>query len=164
MRGIVLGAVLGLSVGFGVAQVVDTPVPPDPDAPGITEWPTWGRDVRRSHYQPRIEGPSNPRVRWAARGGALEEPAFAGGLLWTPQMPRDGGLNNPRYVRYARYDPIDGLDAGAIGPFWGAAVTPQVINTPIYVFNTENTFVEFLSKLACICVRGGTVRQPCHCA
>lgn len=131
MRGLLVLGTAGLICAAGLAQAVDAPIDPTLD------WATWGRDSRRSHFQPNIGGLTNPRVRWVALDGAIDEPIFLGDLV-VPQMPSFGA---PRHVRYGFYDPIVGELLGILGPYWGQAVTPIVFNAAVYVIGSDNSFI-----------------------
>lgn len=108
--------------------------------PPITEplldsaWPTWGRDMRRSHFVDNLAGPNTPAVLWFTRGGALEEPAIPGNSLWVPQHPAQGA----RYTRYTFYNPVNGRATGSFGPFWGQPSTPIFLNAAVFI--VDNNF------------------------
>jgi outer membrane protein assembly factor BamB len=111
--------------------------------PPITEplldsaWPTWGRDMRRSHYVNNLAGPNNPAVLWFTRGGALEEPCIPGNSLWVPQHPAQGA----RYTRYTFYNPVTGRATGSFGPFWGQPSTPIFLNAAVFIIDNNGNFV-----------------------
>lgn len=108
-----------------------------------TPWPTWGYDLRRSHHVPDVAGPNTPAVRWYQAGGAVEEPAMAGTILWTPRNAqlrgRDGRLVN--YTHYAFVEGDTGRSAGAFGPFWGVPSTPIFLNCAVYVVDSNGALV-----------------------
>lgn len=111
--------------------------------PPITEplldsaWPTWGRDMRRSHFVDDLAGPNTPAVLWFTRGGALEEPAIPGNSLWAPQHPAQGA----RYTRYTFYNPVNGRATGSFGPFWGQPSTPIFLNAAIFIVDNNGNQV-----------------------
>jgi outer membrane protein assembly factor BamB len=111
--------------------------------PPITEplltgapWPTWGRDMRRSHFVD-LAGPNTPAVLWFTRGGALEEPGIPGNSLWVPQHPAQGA----RYTRYTFYNPVTGRATGSFGPFWGQPSTPIFLNAAVFIIDNNGNFV-----------------------
>jgi hypothetical protein len=111
--------------------------------PPITEplltgapWPTWGRDMRRSHFVD-LAGPNTPAVLWFTRGGALEEPGIPGNSLWVPQHPAQGS----RYTRYTFYNPVTGRATGSFGPFWGQPSTPIFLNAAVFIIDNNGNFV-----------------------
>lgn len=113
--------------------------------PPITEplldapWPTWGYDLRRSHYVPDVAGPNTPAVRWYRTGGALEEPAMpTETALWVPQHPSTAGS---RYTRYSFYNAENGRLTGSFGPFWGVPSTPIFLNCAVYVVDNNGNLV-----------------------
>lgn len=119
--------ITGLLVAF--AQPITDPLLDEP-------WPTWGRDMRRSHFVNDLSGPNSPAVLWFARGGALEEPAVLGNLdnaLWVPQHPASG----TRYTRYTFYNPVNGRATGSFGPFWGQPSTPIFMNAAIFIVDNN---------------------------
>lgn len=93
-----------------------------------SDWPTWGRDMRRSHFANNVAGPNRPAVLWFARGGALEEPAIPGNRLWVPQHPDSGS----RYTRYTIFEGATGFTRSSIGPFWGQPATPIFVSVAVY--------------------------------
>ena len=111
--------------------------------PPITEplfdsaWPTWGRDMRRSHFVDDLAGPNTPAVLWFRLGGALEEPAIPGNSLWVPQHPAQGS----RYTRYTFYNPVNGNATGSFGPFWGQPSTPIFLNAAIFIVDNNGNQV-----------------------
>lgn len=130
----------------GQAQVLDTPVDP------TLEWAVWGRDTRRSHFQPDVGGLTNPQIRWLALGGALDEPTFYFGLLLVPQMPSTGA---PRHVRYGVYDAIAGLLTDTLGPYWGQASTPHIFSAAVYVLGNDNSIIEYVPNWPVLAFAGG---------
>jgi hypothetical protein len=96
-------------------------------------WPTWGRDMRRSHFVDDLAGPNTPAVLWFRLGGALEEPAIPGNSLWVPQHPAQGS----RYTRYTFYNPVNGRATGSFGPFWGQPSTPIFLNAAVFIVDNN---------------------------
>lgn len=129
--------ILGLAMALCYATALTQPPPiTDPllDAP----WPTWGRDMRRSHYVPDVAGPDTPAVRWYRQGGALEEPAMPTAEdLWVPQHPSTGS----RYTRYSFYNAVNGRLTGSFGPFWGQPSTPIFMNAAVFVVDNDGNLV-----------------------
>lgn len=128
---------LALALALCYATALTQPPPiTDPlfDAP----WPTWGRDMRRSHYVPNVAGPNTPAVRWFRVGGAQEEPAMPSPEeLWTPQHPSTGA----RYTRYSFYNAANGQLTGSFGPFWGQPSTPIFLNAAIFIVDSNGNLV-----------------------
>ncbi|MCX7925527.1 MAG: hypothetical protein N2554_06935 [Fimbriimonadales bacterium] len=128
---------LGLAMVLCAATAFTQPPPitePLLDAP----WPTWGRDMRRSHHVPDVAGPNTPAVRWYRSGGALEEPAMPTDTdLWVPQHPATGS----RYTRYTFYNAVNGNVAGSFGPFWGQPSTPIFLNAAVYIVDSNGNLV-----------------------
>ncbi len=94
-----------------------------------SDWPTWGADSRRSHFNPNAtQSIDAPAVKWFTTGGALDQPAFDGGLLW---VPRNGAVR--RIVEYAFYDAATGDSSGTFGPFQGKPATPALLNAEVVV-------------------------------
>ena len=102
-----------------------------------TAWPTWGRDLRRSHFAGDFAGPDNPVVLWFQRNGALEEPAIFESEIWVPQHPAAG----LRYTRYTFYDAASGQITGSFGPFWGVPSTPIFMNAAVIVVNNNGNLL-----------------------
>jgi hypothetical protein len=109
-----------------------------------TAWPTWGRDLRRSHFAGDFAGPDNPVVLWFQRNGALEEPAIFEPEIWVPQHPIAG----LRYTRYTFYDAASGLITGSFGPFWGVPSTPIFMNAAVLFVDTSGNLVDAQPWLA----------------
>lgn len=123
---------LGLATSLCVAVALAQPAITEPllDAP----WPTWGRDMRRSHYVPDVAGPNTPAVRWFSQGGALEEPGMpAPNALWVPQHPSVGS----RYTRFTFYNAVNGRVTGSFGPFWGQPSTPIFLNAAVFIVDSN---------------------------
>ncbi len=139
---------IGITVVLGLLGAFAQPFPPITD-PLLTDapWPTWGRDMRRSHFVDDLAGPNTPAVLWFRLGGALEEPAIPGDSLWVPQHPAQG----TRYTRYTFYDPVSGRVAGSFGPFWGQPSTPIFLNAAVFIvdnnFNLVLPPVEWLALM-----------------
>jgi len=139
---------IGITVVLGLLGAFAQPFPPITD-PLLTDapWPTWGRDMRRSHFVDDLAGPNTPAVLWFRLGGALEEPAIPGDSLWVPQHPAQGA----RYTRYTFYDPVSGRVAGSFGPFWGQPSTPIFLNAAVFIvdnnFNLVLPPVEWLALM-----------------
>lgn len=146
MRSILVLGATCLICAVGLTQAVEAPLDPS------LEWATWGRDARRSHFQPNIGGLINPRVRWVALNGAIEEPIFFFGSLWVPQMP---GAGAPRHVRYGLYDAFTGRLIGTLGPYWGQAATPTVFNTAVYIVGNDNSFLGVFTNWPAYVFAGG---------
>lgn len=122
MRFLLSLIVLGMWCGF--AQ--------DVFYPG-SEWPIWGRDLHKSHFNPNAAGPEAPiGLLWTATGGATNELVLesAFGLLWAPQY-RFNGL----------YDPLSGDFQGNYGMGWGNISTPVVVVNPVVVWDDEDNIV-----------------------
>ena len=137
---------IGVIAAIGLLGAFAQPPITDPlltDAP----WPTWGRDMRRSHFVDNLAGPNTPAVLWFTRGGALEEPGIPGDSLWVPQHPAQGA----RYTRYTFYDPVSGSAIGSFGPFWGQPSTPIFLNAAVFIvdnnFNLVFPPVEWLALM-----------------
>lgn len=139
---------IGITVVLGLLGAFAQPFPPITD-PLLTDapWPTWGRDMRRSHFVEDLAGPNTPAVLWFRLGGALEEPAIPGDSLWVPQHPAQGA----RYTRYTFYDPVSGRATGSFGPFWGQPSTPIFLNAAVFIvdnnFNLVFPPVEWLALM-----------------
>jgi outer membrane protein assembly factor BamB len=129
---------IGIIVVLGLLGAFAQPFPPITD-PLLTDapWPTWGRDMRRSHFVDDLAGPNTPAVLWFTRGGALEEPGIPGDSLWVPQHPAQGA----RYTRYAFYDPVNGRATGSFGPFWGQPSTPIFLNAAVFIVDNNGNLV-----------------------
>ncbi|GIV11161.1 MAG: hypothetical protein KatS3mg020_0652 [Fimbriimonadales bacterium] len=124
--------ILGLSASLCVSAAMAQPAITEPllDAP----WPTWGYDMRRSHYVPDVAGPNTPAVRWFQIGGALEESAMPSPEeLWTPQHPSTGS----RYTRYSFFNSSNGRITGSFGPFWGQPSTPIFLNAAVFIVDSN---------------------------
>ena len=125
--------------------------------PPITEplldsaWPTWGRDMRRSHFVDDLAGPNTPAVLWFTRGGALEEPAIPGNSLWAPQHPAQGA----RYTRYTFYNPVNGRATGSFGPFWGQPSTPIFLNAAVFIVDNNGNPVRSPEPWEALMLSGG---------
>jgi outer membrane protein assembly factor BamB len=127
---------IGVIAAIGLLGAFAQPPITEPlltDAP----WPTWGRDMRRSHFVDDLAGPNTPAVLWFTRGGALEEPGIPGESLWAPQHPAQGA----RYTRYTFYDPVNGRATGSFGPFWGQPSTPIFLNAAVFIIDNNGNFV-----------------------
>ncbi|MGQ9901228.1 MAG: hypothetical protein ACUVR1_03315 [Fimbriimonadales bacterium] len=111
--------------------------PPISDPLRNVPWPTWGRDMRRSHFVSNLSGPTQPAVLWFARGGALEESGALDDSLWVPQHPATG----TRYTRYTFINPVDGRATGSFGPFWGQPSTPIFLNAAIFIVDSNGNQV-----------------------
>jgi hypothetical protein len=129
---------IGITVVLGLLGAFAQPFPPITD-PLLTDapWPTWGRDMRRSHFVDDLAGPNTPAVLWFTRGGALEEPGIPGDSLWVPQHPAQGA----RYTRYTFYDPVNGRATGSFGPFWGQPSTPIFLNAAVFIVDNNGNLV-----------------------
>jgi hypothetical protein len=129
---------IGITVVLGLLGAFAQPFPPITD-PLLTDapWPTWGRDMRRSHFVDDLAGPNTPAVLWFTRGGALEEPGIPGESLWVPQHPAQGS----RYTRYTFYNPVNGRATGSFGPFWGQPSTPIFLNAAVFIVNNNFNLV-----------------------
>ena len=109
-----------------------------------TDWPTWGADSRRSHFNPNAtQSIDNPAVKWVITGGALDEPAFDGDFLWVPR----NGLNR-RIIEYAFVNANSGLLDGTFGPFQGRAATPAFLNADIVVVDSNGFLVTEIPSIA----------------
>lgn len=132
MKRWITGVVALFAVAAGLAQPITEPLLTD--AP----WPTWGRDMRRSHFVPNVAGPNRPAVRWFRTGGAIDEPAMPDDTqVWVPQNPAVG----MRYARYSFYDASNGLLTGSFGPFWGQSSTPIFLNAAILIVDFNGNLV-----------------------
>jgi len=109
-----------------------------------TAWPTWGRDLRRSHFAGDFAGPDNPVVLWFQRNGALDEPAIFEPEIWVPQHPAAG----LRYTSYTFYDAASGQLTGVFGPFWGVPATPIFMNAAVIVIDNNGFLVLTVPWLA----------------
>ena len=129
---------IGITVVLGLLGAFAQPFPPitEPLLTGAP-WPTWGRDMRRSHFVDDLAGPNAPAVLWFRLGGALEEPGIPGDSLWVPQHPAQGA----RYTRYTFYDPVSGRATGSFGPFWGQPSTPIFLNAAVIVVNNNGNLL-----------------------
>lgn len=128
---------------IGLAALASTLIamaqPPITD-PLLTDapWPTWGRDLRRSHFADGVVGPNTPAVRWFSQGGTLEEPAMPTiEDLWAPQHPAVGA----RYTRYTFYNAANGRITGSFGPFWGQPSTPIFTNAAVFIVDNNGNQV-----------------------
>lgn len=131
---------VGLMVLFSLAHAQPAITEPFAD----TDWPTWGADSRRSHFNPNAtQSIDTPAVKWFATGGALDEPAFDGTFLW---IPRNG--YNTRIVEYGFINANNGRSAGTFGPFQGRPATPALLNTGILVVDTNGNLLFALPHVA----------------
>ncbi len=156
----VVGTLL-LTGAVCLAQVVDAPLSSRDD------WPAWGRDAHRSHFQPLIAGPTTPRLLWFTIGGSTEEPAFVwipvplppppgfSPQLIVPQMPELATRGTARYVGYSFYDPLSGALLQNMGPFWGQPAAPIAFNTAVYLFGDDNSFLGFFPDWPTYAFSGG---------
>lgn len=125
---------IGIAILTGLLSAFAQPITePLFDAP----WPTWGRDMRRSHFVDDLSGPNTPAVLWFASGGAVEEPGALGDSLWVPQHPATGS----RYTRYTFINPVNGLATGSFGPFWGQPSTPIFLNAAVFIVSSNGNQV-----------------------
>ena len=124
---------IGVIAAIGLLGAFAQPPITEPLLTGAP-WPTWGRDMRRSHFVDNLAGPNTPAVLWFTRGGALEEPGIPGESLWVPQHPAQGS----RYTRYTFYNPVNGRATGSFGPFWGQPSTPIFLNAAVFI--VDNNF------------------------
>ncbi|MFN4034083.1 MAG: hypothetical protein ACK4ME_10800, partial [Fimbriimonadales bacterium] len=123
-----------------LASVLIATAQPPITEPLLTDapWPTWGRDLRRSHFADDVVGPNTPAVRWFSQGGSLEEPAMpTGEELWAPQHPAVGA----RYTRYTFYNAVNGRATGSFGPFWGQPSTPIFTNAAVFIVDNNGNQV-----------------------
>jgi hypothetical protein len=144
-------AVIGLLGAFAQPPITE---------PLLTDsaWPTWGRDMRRSHFVDDLAGPNTPAVLWFTRGGALEEPGIPGNSLWVPQHPAQGA----RYTRYTFYNPVTGRATGSFGPFWGQPSTPIFLNAAVFIVDNNGNFrCSHLSRGTRLCFRVGSMSACC---
>jgi hypothetical protein len=118
--------------------------PPLPSRSYDSAWPTWGRDMRRSHFAGDFAGPNNPVVLWFQRNGALEEPAIFEPEIWVPQHPAAG----LRYTSYTFYDAASGRITGSLGPFWGVPSTPIFMNAAVIFVDNRGNLVLTIPWLA----------------
>jgi hypothetical protein len=146
-------AVIGLLGAFAQPPITE------PLLTDSAPWPTWGRDMRRSHFVD-LAGPNTPAVLWFRLGGALEEPAIPGNSLWVPQHPAQGA----RYTRYTFYNPVNGRATGSFGPFWGQPSTPIFLNAAVFI--VDNNFNPVLPPVAMGSAHAlrRAVRVPCSTA
>ena len=126
---------IGVIAAIGLLGAFAQPPITEPLLTGAP-WPTWGRDMRRSHFVD-LAGPNTPAVLWFTRGGALEEPGIPGNSLWVPQHPAQGA----RYTRYTFYNPVTGRATGSFGPFWGQPSTPIFLNAAVFIIDNNGNFV-----------------------
>jgi outer membrane protein assembly factor BamB len=126
---------IGVIAAIGLLGAFAQPPITEPLLTGAP-WPTWGRDMRRSHFVD-LAGPNTPAVLWFTRGGALEEPGIPGESLWVPQHPAQGA----RYTRYTFYNPVNGRATGSFGPFWGQPSTPIFLNAAVFIIDNNGNFV-----------------------
>jgi len=134
--------ITGIALIIGLMSVLAQP--PITEPLYDTAWPTWGRDLRRSHFVDDLAGPNNPVVLWFQRNGALEEPAIFEPEIWVPQHPASG----LRYTRYTFYDAASGLITGSFGPFWGVPSTPIFLNAAVIVVDTTGSLVGVIPWIA----------------
>ncbi len=127
---------IGVIAAIGLLGAFAQPPITEPLLTGAP-WPTWGRDMRRSHFVDNLAGPNTPAVLWFTRGGALEEPGIPGESLWVPQHPAQGS----RYTRYTFYDPVSGRATGSFGPFWGQPSTPIFLNAAVFIVDNNGNLV-----------------------
>jgi hypothetical protein len=126
---------IGVIAAIGLLGAFAQPPITEPLLTGAP-WPTWGRDMRRSHFVD-LAGPNTPAVLWFTRGGALEEPGIPEDSLWVPQHPAAG----LRYTRYTFYDAASGQITGSFGPFWGVPSTPIFMNAAVIVVNNNGNLL-----------------------
>jgi hypothetical protein len=136
--------IIGIAVVIGLTGAFAQPLPPITEPLFDTAWPTWGRDLRRSHFASDFAGPNNPVVLWFRQNGALEEPAIFEPEVWVPQHPATG----LRYTRYTRYDGASGRITGSFGsasgvpfPFWGVPSTPIFMNAAVFFVDTNGNLL-----------------------
>lgn len=107
-----------------------------------SDWPIWGKDLHKSHFNPDAAGPEAPlSLLWVASGGATNEMVLesAFGLLWAPQY-RFNGL----------YDPLSGDFQGNYGMGWGNISSPAILVTPVVVWDPDDNIVmSFPFPMAC---------------
>jgi len=110
-----------------------------------SDWPIWGKDLHKSHFNPDAAGPETPSLLWTAMGGATNEMALDGafGLLWAPQY-RFNGL----------YDPFSGEFQGNYGMGWGNISTPAILVTPVVVWDPDDNIVDNF-PFPMVCTSGG---------
>jgi hypothetical protein len=136
--------IVGIAVVIGLMGAYAQPLPPITEPLFDTAWPTWGRDLRRSHFVDALAGPDDPVVLWSRRGGALEEPAIFEPEIWVPQHPPTG----LRYTSYTFYDAASGQLTGVFGPFWGVPATPIFMNAAVIVIDNNGFLVLTIPWLA----------------
>jgi hypothetical protein len=136
--------IIGIAVVIGLTGAFAQPLPPITEPLFDTAWPTWGRDLRRSHFASDFAGPNNPVVLWFRRNGALEEPAISEPEIWVPQHPAAG----LRYTSYTFYDAASGEITGSFGPFWGVPSTPIFMNAAVIVVDNRGNLVLTIPWLA----------------
>jgi hypothetical protein len=136
--------IIGIAVVIGLTGAFAQPLPPITEPLFDTAWPTWGRDLRRSHFASDFAGPNNPVVLWFRRNGALEELAIFEPEIWVPQHPATG----LRYTSYTFYDAASGQITGSFGPFWGVPSTPIFMNAAVIVVDNRGNLVLTIPWLA----------------
>jgi outer membrane protein assembly factor BamB len=140
---------LGITAVIGLLGAFAQPPITEPLLTGAP-WPTWGRDMRRSHFVD-LAGPNTPAVLWFTRGGALEEPGIPGESLWVPQHPAQGS----RYTRYTFYNPVNGRATGSFGPFWGQPSTPIFLNAAVFIVDNNGNPVRSPEPWEALMLSGG---------
>jgi len=141
---------IGITVVLGLLGAFAQPPITEPLLTGAP-WPTWGRDMRRSHFVDNLAGPNTPAVLWFTRGGALEEPGIPGESLWVPQHPAQGS----RYTRYTFYNPVNGRATGSFGPFWGQPSTPIFLNAAVFIVDNNGNPVRSPEPWEALMLSGG---------
>lgn len=141
---------IGITVVLGLLGAFAQPPITEPLLTGAP-WPTWGRDMRRSHFVDNLAGPNTPAVLWFTRGGALEEPGIPGESLWIPQHPAQGS----RYTRYTFYNPVNGRATGSFGPFWGQPSTPIFLNAAVFIVDNNGNPVRSPEPWEALMLSGG---------
>jgi outer membrane protein assembly factor BamB len=141
---------LGIAALIGLLGAFAQPPITEPLLTGAP-WPTWGRDMRRSHFVDNLAGPNTPAVLWFTRGGALEEPGIPGESLWVPQHPAQGS----RYTRYTFYNPVNGRATGSFGPFWGQPSTPIFLNAAVFIVDNNGNPVRSPEPWEALMLSGG---------
>jgi outer membrane protein assembly factor BamB len=141
---------IGVIAAIGLLGAFAQPPITEPLLTGAP-WPTWGRDMRRSHFVDNLAGPNTPAVLWFTRGGALEEPGIPGESLWVPQHPAQGS----RYTRYTFYNPVNGRATGSFGPFWGQPSTPIFLNAAVFIVDNNGNPVRSPEPWEALMLSGG---------